>query len=275
MLDQPLGHLQIKGFVDVASSLRVDHPDFAFKILERVEIVPGREPLKIELSQGATIRGQVFDAAGKPQANETLVFQDDYAYGGGDREAGRFGEVLTDQDGRYEIHHLPATTVYVSRAEEWSSLGVVRHAVQVEDGSVHQLDFGGPNRLSGQYFVNDRPLASSRLQLGGADSTFGGMKMFAATDEAGRFTFFGAPAGHWTLYRALGERNGEWVKVRELDISKNQDLDLGEIRGRTGTLTVECKTNAKLLPENMHMDLRQYNAHHLYGRTAARLAPRK
>lgn len=255
-------------------TIRVDHPEFAFKVVKDVAIGDRHEPLTIELSPGATIRGQVFDASGKPQANETLLFHDDYAYGGGDREAGKFGEANTDQDGRYEIHHLPETTVYVSRAEEWNGSGVVRHAVQVEDGQVHHLNFGGTSRLSGRFLINGRPLVKARLQLGGTDSTFGSMKMFVTTDDEGRFVFFGAPAGHWTLYRALEDRNSEWVKVRELDVPVEQDLDLGELNHRMGPLTVECKTKAAVLPENLQMDLRQYNSHYLFGRSAAMLLPR-
>lgn len=257
-------------------TIRIDHPDFAFKVLTKVAVAEKNEPIVIKLSKGATVRGTVYDAFGKPQASETLLFQDNYAYGGGsDREAGKYGQAITDKDGQYTIEHLPDAIVYVSRAEEWNSSGVIRQALQAEDGKVHTLDFGGTSKIEGQFILNDQPLVSTRLQLAGTDSVFGAMKMMATTDSDGRFKFYGAPAGHWTLYRAFGEDGSEWVKVREIDVVAGVNTQLDDIRQMSGRLTVECKSNAKSIPQNLQFDLRQYDSQHLFGRTAALLAPRE
>ncbi len=269
------GEFTIENLNQGAETLRVDHPDFVFNETSGIKVGEESEPVTITLTTGATIRGRVFDQDGKPQPNETLFFQDSYGYGGGDREAGRLGQATTDQEGRYEVHHIPEMPVYVSRAEEWNSLGVVRHALLAEDGKVHTLNFGGTTRLDGQFIVNDKPLADTRLQLTGSDSIFGAMKMYVRTKNDGRFTFFGAPPGYWTLYRQLEGTRSEFTKVRDVEVPAGDDLDLGTIKQKVGRLTVACQTTADALPERLQMELQAYNAEDLFGRPAATLLPRE
>ncbi|MGB7342780.1 MAG: carboxypeptidase regulatory-like domain-containing protein [Pirellulaceae bacterium] len=255
-------------------TFRVDHPGYAFREIKSVKVAEDSPVLKIELTQGATIRGQVYDQDGRPQANETLLFQDDDSYGGGDREAGRFGQAVTDANGNYEIQHLPATVVYVSRSEEWESMGVVRHAVVTENGKVHRLNFGGTTKLTGQLMANEKPMANVRLQLGGPDSTFGAMKMFARSNDDGVFTFYGAPSGDWHLYREVVGARGDWAPLQIVSVPANDNVDLGEIRLRMGRLTVVPKMESGEIPEQMVVKFVQFNPDYMLGRDAAKPVPR-
>ncbi len=266
------GRFELRNLRVGTESVRADHPDFAFSELRNIELKPANEELVVTLSPGATIRGTVFDSLGSPEPNIKLNFQDNYAYGGGDREAGHFGHAITDGKGQYEINHLPQTIVYISRDREWEATSVVRNAVYCGDSTTHRLDLGGRSKLGGQLLVDGKPLTSTRLQLGGLDSTFGAMKMFAITNDSGHFTFFGAPAGHWTLYRSLPRTRSEWVKVREVDVAAEQDLDLGTITQRTGTLKIEFETELTELPKGV--SLTQYSARYFFGRPAATLKTR-
>ncbi|NNE00698.1 MAG: carboxypeptidase regulatory-like domain-containing protein [Pirellulaceae bacterium] len=269
------GEFVIDNLAEGRETIRVDHPDFVFRIVQGVDVSEAMEPISVQLTRGATIRGRVFDQNGQPQANEPLLFQDDNAYGGDDREAGRFGQVTTDENGFYELDHLPAAWIYVSRPEEWRSMGVVRHAVFAEEGKTHTLNFGGTAATSGRFLINSQPIAGARLQLGGNDSTFGAMKMFARTDDNGEFTFFGAPAGHWNLYREIESRRSEWVKVMTLDVPAHDGVDLGTIDQRSGQLIVQCTTQGDALPERLSMELQQHNPGQMFGRRAAILRPRE
>lgn len=269
------GQFEIPNLQTGMESFRVDHPDYAFIELKDIEITEATEPLTVTLSEGASIFGTVFDAAGKPQANEVLLFQDNYGYGGGDREAGAFGTAVSDESGHYEINHLPTTLVYVSRSEEWSARGVVRQAVSTQNGMRHHLDLGGTTPLSGEFLVNDEPLRSARLQIGGDVPVFGGMKMFGDTTDEGRFTFYGVPVGRWVLYRALDDRGSEWLRVRELDVPPEQRVDLGAIRSQVGTLTVQITTNTGDPPKDLRLDLRESSPSYYFGRDAALLQPRE
>ena len=269
------GEFEIENLREGFETLRVDHPEFVFHKKSSIKVGKDSQPVTITLTKGATIRGQVFDSTGKPQPNETLFFQDDYGYGGGDREAGQLGKTTTDDEGRYEIRYIPEMTVYVHRADPWGSLGVTRHALLAKDGQQHTLDLGGTNRIDGKFIVNGKPLAGVRLQLAGSDSIFGAMKMYVRTDEDGSFTLFGAPPGRWTLYRQLDGTRSDFAKVRELDVPAGADLDIGTIQQKVGSLTVECETTADSLPERMRMELTTYNPEYLFGRPAATQLPRE
>ncbi|TWU01333.1 carboxypeptidase regulatory-like domain-containing protein [Stieleria varia] len=256
------------------TSIRVEHPEFVFAELPQQVVSLEAKPLTVTLSKGATIHGQVFDADGNPQPNETLQFYDDYAYGGGDREAGFFGKTTTDDQGRYRIDRMPSAPVYISRKDEWQGIGVVRHAVTAQDGMDHEVNFGGKRRMRGRYLVNGEPLANTRLQIGGHDSTFGAMKMYVSTDDQGNFTFHGPPPGQWVLYRELDGQRSEWAKVREVDIPRSGDVDLGLIEHKLGTLTVRPRMEQGELPEGLYVKLRAYSDDHYFGRDAAVALPR-
>ncbi|MCA9192792.1 MAG: carboxypeptidase regulatory-like domain-containing protein [Planctomycetales bacterium] len=270
------GYFEIKDLAEGTDTLRVDHPDFAFQVIPDIEITESGSQPKIVLESGATVFGRVYDADGNPNPHETLFFYNDYAYGGGDREAGKFGQVTTDEDGSYELEHLPETTVFVSRDNEWSASGMVRHAVFTKLGERHQLDFGGQHRLTGVLVANGfQPLANTRVQLSGEDSTFSATKMYTTTDNEGRFTFFGPPAGIWKLYRSLNDRNSEWSEFARVVVEPEVDSDLGTIQLRIGTFTVRCKPAAGAIPDGLMLQLRKLSPYAFFGRTAAVVRPRE
>ncbi|QDT11582.1 carboxypeptidase-like regulatory domain-containing protein [Planctomycetes bacterium K23_9] len=255
-------------------TFRVDHPDYAFREISGVQIVKDAPESKITLSKGATVYGRVYDQNGDPQIGETLHFQDASGYGGGDREAGRFGIATTDRNGEYKIQHLPATTIYVSRAEEWSAMGVVRHVIITEANKEHRLDFGGKANLSGRLIANDEPQENVKLQLGGPDSTFGGMKMFARTGDDGHFTFHGAPPGDWYLYREIVGSRGDWSLLDRVAVPANGSVELGDRSIRIARMTILPKLETGEIPDELVLRLQQYNEELFFGRDAAKFIPR-
>lgn len=270
------GYFEIKDLADGTDTIRVDHPDFAFQVVPDIEISNGGSQPEIVLKKGATVFGTVYDADGNPKPHETLFFHNDNAYGGGDRDAGKFGQVTTNADGSYELKNLPATTVFVSRPNEWSASGLVRHAVFTGLGERHQLNFGGKHRLTGVLVANGgQPLASTRVQLSGEDSTFSATKMYTTTDSNGRFTFYGSPAGVWKLYRSLNDRNSEWSEFAAVVLEPGVDSDLETIQLRIGTLTVRCKPATGPIPEGLRLDLRKLSPFAFFGRSAAVMRPRE
>lgn len=252
--------------------VRIEHPGYSF-VEQDVDAVADAEPVRVSMSTGATIYGTVYNSNGKPASGVALKFHDDYAYGGGDRDAGRFGQVVTDRQGNYEIPHLPNTTIYVNRANEWRENGMVRHVVVTDSNGRHRLDFGGTHKLTGRVLANGEPLAETRVQLGGPDTTFGAMKMYAMTDRDGNFTFHGAPPGNWYLSRSLDQRSSEWSYIRRLTVAPNQDIALGDIDVRVGTVKVLWKAES-LPPAGFNLSLRRYNEWAYFGRDAGLLQPR-
>ena len=265
------GQFEIPNLAEGADAIRVDHPDYVFRETP-IDVTEEGALVTITMTDGATIRGKVFDSDGKPAASKTLFFHDNYAYGGRDREAGELGTATTDDDGNYVVKHIPEMTVYISRTNEWRENAMVRHAVHAKDGQTHAVNFGGTSRMHGRYFANGKPLSGARLQLGGTDSTFGAMKMYTKTNDNGEFSFYGAPPGHWTLYRQFDQQRGEWTKVREVDVPADGNLDVGEISQKIGFLKVQCTTNADALPEHLTLQIQDYSEN-LFGRDAALVLP--
>ncbi len=251
-------------------SFRIDHPDFAFHETKRVQISDDSPVLKIQLHKGATIRGRVFDRNGKPEPGVTLNFQDDDSYGGDDRKAGHFGAATTDENGDYEIHHMPSTVVYVSRTNEWEYVGLIRHAVVTENGQVHRLDFGGTSKLTGRMTANGQPMANARMQLGGPDSIFGAMKMRIRCNEEGEFCFFGPPVGDWHLYREIEGTRSEWTPLQIVSIRPGRDLDLGDQSVRTGRLTIVPKIQDGEIPKSAVVKFDHYDKVYMIGRDAGK-----
>lgn len=232
--------------------------------------------MEIELSAGASIQGQVYGEVGTPQSGQVLEFYDELGYSGSDdQDAGRFGIATTDENGFYRIDHLPTATVYVVRKGAYRSHVVYRHVVFCVDGQSHELNLGGEHRLTGRLFSNGKPLAEVRLQLTGRDPTFGEMKAFSKTDNDGKFTILGAPAGNWSLYRSLSETRGRWAKVRECDVPAESNLELGKIEQGIGTLTVVCKTGGSEFPKNLRMKMVADVPSNYIAREIANLDPRE
>lgn len=256
-------------------SLRIEHPDYPFKVVSGIEIKEGSEPLKIMLPSGGTVYGTVLDEEGKPLPNVGLNFHRDSRYEGGLADSlTLFGRTVTDEDGNYSIDKLPLGKVYVSQNDFLSKMGMVKQLVVVADGQRHQVNLGGTSRLSGTLTSSGKPLANKRLQLTGTDYMFGAMKFTTTTDSDGRYTFLGAARGHWNLYRDLETRRGEWAPVMELDVV-GKDVDLGTTDLQIGSLTVDWKhSTGEAIPEGSSLRLSGYSESSYFGLSIAILKPR-
>jgi RNA polymerase sigma factor (sigma-70 family) len=226
------GAFTLKNLPPGTETLKVTHPDYVFAIVGDVRVAEDSmtDNVRITLTAGGTVEGYVYDNRGAPQAAQTLYFQDDSAYGGtGDREAGRLGTAVTDSNGFYRAVHLPETLSYVSRANEWSGLGVVRRTVVPTDGATLRLDFGGLPLVSGAAVVDGVPLADTRLLLGPTDSPhFGAFRCLATSDEHGAFVFAGITRGTHAIYYERPDKRNDWLKIATVTVA-GADMNLGVI----------------------------------------------
>jgi beta-lactamase regulating signal transducer with metallopeptidase domain/protocatechuate 3,4-dioxygenase beta subunit len=256
--------------------IRVSHSGFAPTILD-ANAAENKTPsgsLKVVLHPGATVRGRVYDADGRPQANTRLRFQDQDAYGGFDDE--KYGELAgatTDAEGNYEVRNIPARYCYVQRDDPWKSLGTVRHTVFTENGKTHTLDFGGTTKLAGRIIVNGTPLANGRIQLSGENPNFGIYKAFARTDQNGAFTFWGTPPGERTLYFSNSDQSNSWVRVKTIHAEAGNQ-NLGDLAAETATLSVAVQAEPGASLDGANVQLQEFNSIWPFGNTAGRLRER-
>ena len=227
------GQFKLLNLPTGSEMLKVTHPDYTPSIVENVRVVEGTtEPVEVVLLQGGTVEGYVYNDKGVPVANEALRFQDSSGHSGsGDEEAGRLGAAVTDSNGFYRVSHLPEKLCYVTRMNEWKTLGVVARAVVPRNGEVVRLDFGGSPIVSGSIVIDGTPLAATRVLLGPADSPhFGMFKCYAITDEHGAFAFAGAAPGTHGIYYERPQKQNDWLKIVNVTV-RNTDIDLGVIPG--------------------------------------------
>lgn len=225
-------------------TLKVTHPDYAFRIVEDIRVDEGGkvEGIEVVLTEGGTVEGYVYDDQGVPQAGEVIYFQDQSGYGGsGDEEAGRLATAVTDANGFYRVAHLPPQLYYAKRANEWRSLGVVRRTVVPRNGKVTRLDFGGTPLVSGALFIDGAPGAGRRLLLSSPKSSYSRMfQCYTKTDEQGAFVFQGVVPGRHAIYYEHPEKRNEWFKTRTIVVA-SADLDLGIVDDSVPRLLVTLK----------------------------------
>ncbi|HBL42444.1 MAG TPA: hypothetical protein DDZ90_03515, partial [Planctomycetaceae bacterium] len=253
-------------------SLKVTHPDYDFAIMKDIDLAASPIPkVEVTLTPGGTVQGFVTDENGKPQPNVTLFFQGRYAYNGDTaRKAGLLATVITDEEGRYSVSHLPSQICYVVRKDEWSSLGVVRQAVLPQNGKTSTLNLGGRPELTGRLIVNGKPLANTRILLAGENPNFGIFRAYTNTDSEGMFHFFGAGPGQRTLYYEVPNVNNNWVPVRSLELISD-DQDLGTLETQVGQLTVNCQPETL---DDMRLGLFNYHPVWTASLRAGNLVPR-
>ena len=269
------GRFELANLPGDKETLKVTHPDYCFSIVRDIDVAASRDaPVEIVLTQGGTVRGHVYDDNGRPEPNVTLYFQDDFAYGGSDREVGRFATAVTDGNGAYEVKHLPEQLCHIQRVEEWNSTGVVRHCVLPQNGQTSTVDLGGTKSLTGHLIVNGTPLAKTRLLIAGENPTFGIYKAYTTTDADGAFTFHGIAPGRRTLYYALPAQQNEWGRVRALQVI-SRDADLGDIDHVTGRLTVNLPSVNAEEASRLRPYLFEYDPIWTHGNRAGALARRE
>jgi beta-lactamase regulating signal transducer with metallopeptidase domain/uncharacterized GH25 family protein len=241
--------------------IKVVHPDFAPAVLDTNETDSNSNlaTATVVLPLGATVRGHVYDADGKPQPNAELRFQDRVGYSGFDDEKyGLLARVVSNADGYYEAHHLPAQFCYVQRDDPWKTWGTVRHAIQTANGKTQTLDFGGNSKLTGRLIVNGSPIANARVQLSGENPNFGIYKAFAKSDQNGTFTFWGTPPGERTLYFTTSPQSDSWVRIRDVEAPVG-DAELGDIQCSFARLTVRVEAAVGTTTDGAQMQLQEFN----------------
>lgn len=256
-------------------SLRIDHPDYPSKIISDLEITEGLQSLKVVLPSGATVYGTVFDEQGKPSSDVRLNFhKTDNYHGGLGQSEDLFGQAITSEDGHYSVNKIPPGKVYISQDNVWSKIGMVKQLAIVNDGGRHQVNLGGTSRLSGTLTSSGKPLANKQLRLTGTDYIFGAMAFKTRTDSKGRYTFFGAPRGHWYVYRDLETQRIAWAPAMEVDVV-GEDVDLGTTDLLIGGLTVESEfQTGEAIPLGSRMKLTEYSDLYYFGRDVAVLKSR-
>lgn len=266
------GKFSIPHLAPGKESLKVTHPDYDFAIVKDIDLAVRPLPkVEVTLTQGGTVQGLVTDENGKPQPDVTLFFQDRSGYNGtAAREAGLLATVITDEEGRYSVSHLPSQICYVNRKDEWYSLGVVRQAVLPQNGKTSTLNLGGSPELRGRLKVNGKPLANTRILLAGENPYFGVFRAYTLTDSEGMFQFFGAGPGQRTLYYEVPKVNNGWVPVKSFDLTSH-DQNLGTLDAQVGQLTVNCQPEA---PDDMRLSLHDYHPVWTAGLGAGNLTPR-
>ena len=243
------GAFTIEHFSSVLSKLKFVHSEFSPTTLENVKVGQDGKaaPLAVTLHPGATVHGHVYDERGQPEDHAVLEFQDQHGYSGLDDEnRGRIASAVTDQNGFYEVRHLPDGFWYVQRpmSSPWHSRGVLRHAVQTTNGNTQTLDLGGTTELTGRLIVNGAPLAGAKVQLAAGNPLWGTFSAIGRTDAKGAFVFWGPPAGRHTLYFATPEESTTWVRAKELTVTPRGGT-VGDVQCAVARLTVRVEPAAE------------------------------
>lgn len=232
-------------------SLQVTHPDYAFRIVQGIEVLEDQVTTDVEivLTPGGTIEGMVFDEHGQALADQVLYFQDDDDYSGTSEDLiGRLATAVTDSNGCYRVAHLPEQVCYVNRGVPGKTLGVVRRTVMPLEGKTLRLDFGGEPIVSGAILLQGSPLAQGRVQLRSLGSFKSAhFKCFAKTDEQGNFAFRGAVPGAYTIHYEAPNSKERWEQLTTLDLA-HTNLDLGVIGSAHTELLVHIQQSPTVPP---------------------------
>lgn len=240
------GKFQFAGLTPGDDTLHILHPDYATVILP-VSIKAGRPPLKIIMIRGGTVYGYVHDSLGRLASGVQLRFKSTTyrSY----RHQNEFAAAITDENGYYEVRHLPEQLVFVVRDDESSALGVVRQAILPANGQKRKLDFGSSmnvvdhvqaSKVSGRLLLNGKPVADRKLLLAGESPHSASLGAYTKTDSDGSFVFLGIPFGEHFLYCAEDEPRPQWWRIRALRINSTA-RNFGRIEHNTGTFTVHLK----------------------------------
>jgi len=240
------GVFELKNLASGSESIKVIHPDYAYSIINEIEVKEGQttEGIEVVLNKGGIVKGYVFDAQGQPQPNVTLYFQNDGGYRGiTEEKAGRLAMVTTDASGYYRVGGLPDELCYVKRHTERQSmsLGVICRTIVPANGKVSRLDFGGKPNVKGQIIIDGVPIANRRIILSATEgrhsSTF---RYYVITEPDGKFTFGGIPKGKWQICYEDTEQRNNWIIIAVFDLT-DRYIDLGQIPSRISTVRISIE----------------------------------
>jgi hypothetical protein len=235
------GTFELKHLSPGKENIKVIHPDYAYSIINDIEVKEGQttEDINVVMPAGGVVVGYVYDAQGQSQPNITLYFQD--IYSGSDEKAGRFATVMTDANGYYQVKGLPEQLLIVKRQKEGSSMGVACRALVPASGKVSHIDLGGQPTVSGRIIINGTPLANRRIILSSAESPHSYVfRCHAMTEPDGKFVSSGVPSGKWAIYCEDTETQGDWTKIATAE-EAGQDVDLGVVSVTLSTIRVSIE----------------------------------
>jgi hypothetical protein len=157
----------------------------------RAEVAAGGEGVEVRLGPERTFSGVVFDEQGRPAAGALVTTLQ--------RDAGRFVETVTNEEGRFVLGPLPwgRYDVLVSKA------GLVPARLMpdmLERGPV-QVMLPTPRRVSGQVVDGRGPVAGVTVQAEG-----GTRVAPTVSDARGRFSLEGLCPGRYVLTALQAER---------------------------------------------------------------------
>jgi hypothetical protein len=233
------GIFELKHLAPGRESIKVIHPDYAYSIVNDIEVKEGQttEGVNVVMPAGGTVEGFVYDVLGRAQPNVTLYFQDIHS-GSSDEKARRFATVTTDANGYYRAGGLPEQLLTVRRQKERSSMGVDCRTLVPASGRVSRIDLGGRPIVSGLIIINGIPLANRRVILSSAESPHSDVfRCYAMTEPDGKFVFGGVPSGKWSIYYEDPEKYSNWIKVTVVNVT-GQDVDMGMISVRLPTIRI-------------------------------------
>ena len=211
-------------------TLKVTRPNYASTVVGEIPVPEGEstDGVRIVLSEGAVVEGYVHDGQGRPQAGETIVFQETSPDPRFD-EVGRLASVATDSNGFYRVMHLPERPCYVRRGDLRQPLGVVQRTVVPSVDYVTRLDLGGAPIVAGVVILDGAAQANTYLRLNPADPlaarTF---SCYAMTDAEGAFAFNGVVPGTHTICYQLPGKRPTWQQIAAVEIG-DRDVNLGVI----------------------------------------------
>ena len=237
-------------------TIKVSHDDYGYSIVEGIEVREGgiKDDVVVVLARGGAVQGNVYDAAGIPQANVIIHFQDATGYMGRD-EVGRIASVVTDEKGYYSVTGLPEQMCYMKRSDDYQALGVVRRAVLPSNGKQVRVDFGGYTVISGEIVIDGEAFIDGRIALTGSGSGNGMIfGYFGKTDSQGGFALQGIPVGTYDLYYEPVERQRQWTPIATVE-STGESLDMGVLQQPAGRLIVRIEGED---PNKVPQDSRVY-----------------
>ena len=216
------GSFVLENLPEGLETIKADHKDYAPAILSDIAVINGTvaEEVIIELEEGATVEGYVFDNNGNAIAGTRMDYDQD-------REKvitrKNTGFVVTDPNGYYRIDGLGENSYFIARNRGSFTEGVNCRTITPVCAEVTRLDFGGERAIvAGTLVVDDVPSANIKLALRG--NQFGQFLCYTTTDAEGNFLFTGIIEGDYNI-RPVGEFDTVFAWLDVVDT----DIDLGVI----------------------------------------------
>ncbi len=228
------GQFILKDLAPGLESIKVTHPDYAYKIIKDIQVKAGQttDSKPIIMDHGTTIEGYVYDNYGIPQPELVLLLKrKDLPYQSVLNMV-QFGTTITDSNGFFSVHGVSGDQCIISRRDGIEGLGLIWRSVDLHDKDIVNIQFGGKPFLSGTLIVDGRALVNQRIVLSSIESEQS-YEFYSATvtDLKGNFRFRGLIPGKYLISYELDKT---WVVLAQVNVQKeNEDTDIGVITYET------------------------------------------